>query len=83
MVPGQILLFRPRLLQPCQYGGVGEIAVLIRIKIVNPRIGPDTILRRPHDLELTIITSLAYSAHSHVWWFFSSIFTVPCGALNS
>ena len=38
---------------------IGEVAVLVGIEIVDPRVGTDAVLRRPDDVELAVLAGLA------------------------
>ena len=56
---GPVLFSAPRVLQPVRDGLVREVAVLVRIEIVDPWIRSNAILGSPDDVELPIVTGLA------------------------
>src|SRR5919109_1505694 len=57
--PGTVLLLAPGLLQPLEHVLVGEVAVLIGVQVIDPRIGTDALLRGPDDVELAVVAGLA------------------------
>ena len=63
---------------------IGEVAVLVRIEVGRPT---DRGRIQSSDFHTTsnwpCSFALPMRAHSQVWWFFSSILTLPCGAWNS
>src|SRR5687767_4791871 len=62
--PRELQVDRARLvwivaLQPLHDLGIGEVAVLVRIKQVDPGIGPDPVIGLPDDVELALLVRLA------------------------